>query len=423
MIPLIIGIAVLQIYRFKKNKISKSYFLHTFFYLLVFSLIFFRSVHNLLLLINVCFYSYFLFKVGIKLKWRKVKFEIYILIFFFIILLNTALHIPYFKGIDTFLHLLLYPVIFIGIKSEKVTISILKTIKIFITSVIVSLFYLIILNIYFKKTLFYTNTFFSEYLGVTHVYYGIFLGLTLCFLLAFKLKNITYLNKRLDNILFLFLFLALIHIGARTALLAVLLLVLISIYLKIKLIWYKKFIIIGLFLASLFFVGYHTIPRFKSGLFSIKKVYTSIKLQNKQDIIHNSWRNMYQRYLVTKYTLKEIKKHYIVGIGIKNVKTKISNKIIKDGFIYFEPINSHNQYLDFLVGLGAPFFMFFLWLLIKFFKKFSTNIFSVYYLIFFLIIMLTESILVRAKGISVFFLFYVLFSLKDNSSIKSDINV
>ncbi len=165
--------------------------------------------------------------------------------------------------------------------------------------------------------------------------------------------------------------------------------------------------------VSLLTLSYNTIPRAKEGVKYIDKVYTSFKTDNKQDLIDNSWRNMYQRFLVLDYTFKEIKEHYFLGIGNKNVKNTISTKIIKDGYIYFEPINTHNQYLHFLVGMGFLPFLFFIWMLFYFFKNYSYTTYGLYFLIFFLLIMLTESILVRVKGISLFFIFYLIFSLQE----------
>ena len=406
---LIIAITLFQIYRLKKNKISNSYFISTYFYLLIFSLIFFSSTHTILLIINICFHFYIFIKQKRLINKKTIALEIYVLIFFGLIAVNYLIHIPNLKGLETSLYLLLYPLLFIIIKSQPVFIEVYKTINVYITSVIVATVYLLIINLFFDKITLSTNTFFSEYLGIIHVYYGMFVGLAICFLL------ITYnnSNKFLNALFCIFLLIILIYIGARISLLAVICVFGIILYNKSSLKWYKKSILLLMVFVSLLTLSYNTIPRAKEGVKYIDKVYTSFKTDNKQDLIDNSWRNMYQRFLVLDYTFKEIKEHYFLGIGNKNVKNTISTKIIKDGYIYFEPINTHNQYLHFLVGMGFLPFLFFIWMLFYFFKNYSYTTYGLYFLIFFLLIMLTESILVRVKGISLFFIFYLIFSLQE----------
>lgn len=418
-IPLIIAITLFQFYRLKKDKITNEYFANTYLYLLVFSLLFFRSVHTLLLIINIGFHFYIFFKKRPIIDRKKIMFEIYVLIFFSLIILNYLIHLPNLKGIETNLYLLLYPLLFISIKSQFTLIKKQKIITVYITSVLLVTFYLLLLNIYFHKMSFSTNTFFSEYLGIIHVYYGMYVGLAISFLLALKTKQKRYLTHRLDYFIILFLVGILVYVGTRIALIAVFLIAIITIYKSIKWVWYKKSITILLIITSLFTLGYQTIPRAKRGVDSIKNIYKSVKLDDKQDLINNSWKNMNKRFLVTKYTLNEVKENYILGIGNKNVKTIISTKIIRDGYKYFEPINTHNQYLHYLVGMGVIPFLFFVWMLYYFYKNKLNSPYALYFLVFFLVIMFTESILVRIKGISLFFLFYLILSLQESK--QSDV--
>jgi len=115
---------------------------------------------------------------------------------------------------------------------------------------------------------------------------------------------------------------------------------------------------------------------------------------------------MYQRFLVTKYTLQEIQKNIFFGIGMQNVKQRLFDKIRKDGHLYYQPINPHNQYLHIWLGMGIFSLLFFLYMLYSFIKDQPVGF---YFTLFFLIIMLSESVLVREKGISLFFLFTLTF--------------
>jgi len=408
-IPIIVILSIFQFYRLHQNKISYSYINQTYFYLLIYSVIFFRSVHNVILIISLLFYSYVFFKERLINKKGKYITEKLILLFFTLILINQLIFFPYLKGLDTYFYLLFYPILFIFIKKLSVDISKLKSIKILITSVLISTLFLLIINIYNNKISPVTNTFFAESLDLTHVYYGMFLGVACCFLLALHNNNKFYFNKYSDIILFLFFLLILIYIGARTSLLAVFFILTLTLYKKTPLKGYKKGILLLIVLVGLSTLSYKTIPRANEDIKYIHRVYTSIKTNDRQDLIHNSWRNMYQRFLVLDYTFKEIKKHYFLGIGLKNVTSTVSNQIIQDGYVYFKPINTHNQYLHFLLGMGIPGLLFFLYMLLYFYRNSS---FTLYFLLFFLIIMLTESILVRVKGISLFFLFILIFSNK-----------
>lgn len=408
---IIIGLTLIHFFRLKRNKITQDYLKQTYFQLLIFSLLFFRSVHTIILIINLCIYiSPFLHKKA-KFKNKNLTFEKHVLTLFGLILLNYIIHVLNIKGIETFLYLLLYPILFICIKQQSFIISIYKSISIYITSVLVCVFYLILLNVFYNPVIVSTNTYFSEFLGIIHVYFGMYLGLGLCFILGFKATSKIFISKRMDYFIFIFLLIVLIYIGARISLLAVFLLSLLTIYKKIQLKPYKKIIILSFILISLLTVSYKMTPRVQRGLYSIEQIYESIQSNNKDDIIHNSWRNMYQRYLVTSYSLREIKENYLFGIGIKNVKKIVSNKVLEDGFIYFKPINTHNQYLHYLIGMGVPSFLFFIWMLVSFLKAMQYNTLSLYFLVFFITIMITESILVRIKGLSLFFLFYLTFSL------------
>ena len=258
---------------------------------------------------------------------------------------------------------------------------------------------------------FKTNTFFAEYLDLTHVYFGLFLGVSCIFILMlFKSKSkIRY--KYLYISCCIFFLATFIYIGARMALLSVMFILGIYFFKKVSEFSIRKRIIIVLTSFGFFFLSYKAIPRASDGLFYLKQVYTSVKTNNKEDLVFNSWRNVYQRFLVTKYALKEIQEHLYLGIGLQNVRDTLGAKIHKDGYIYYVFINPHNQYLHTLLAMGVFGFIFLIVMLVYFFKQQYNHS---YFILFFLLLMFTESVLVRVKGISIFFLFSIILSLKNN---------
>lgn len=172
-------------------------------------------------------------------------------------------------------------------------------------------------------------------------------------------------------------------------------------------IWWKKITFLIVFTLTFSISSYLMIPRIKNDVNYINKVYNSIILNDKNDLVQNSWRNMYQRFLVTKYTINEINNNLFFGIGLENVDKVLGKKIINDGYKYFQKINPHNQYLHVWLGMGLLSFIFFIIMLLNFF---SYQPFSFYFILFYLICMLTESVLVRVKGISLFFIFILFLS-------------
>jgi O-antigen ligase len=406
LIPLILGVISYQIYGVYTNKLNKIHLLEDYWYILIFSLVFFRSVHTIILLVILIFALTNKERPPTNQPNFSFRLERYILFFFVLVVIDNFFHGNFFRGLDTYLYLLMYPVLFISLKKINFSISLNKTINIYLTSVFISIIYLIILNILYGEDLTKTNNYFAEFLDLSHVYYGMFLGLACSLLVYLKTIESYYISSTTDIVLYLILFLLIIYIGARISLIAVLSVTFLAIYNISKLIWYKKATIMVLVIGLIFF-SFKFIPRFKQGLDSIATVYLSVVNNKVDDIRSNSWENMNQRYLVIDYSIKELKNNFVFGIGVQNVKDVISNKIIADGNLYFEPINTHNQYLHFFLGMGILGFIYFIFLLFTFLYKVPEGI---YFLMFFLIIMMTESILVRVKGISLFFIFYLIYS-------------
>ncbi len=413
-IPLFILVYGLQFYKLLSRKIDIKELLNYNFLLLIYSAVFFRSTHTLILAFNLVFLIAYTFKHTPKNLKIKCKLEVYTLFFFVLIAINLMIFKPVFKGIDTYLYILFYPILFLLIKLNKLRFSITSALKIYISSIIIVSLQLLILNLIENKLHLKIGTFFAEKLGLTHVYFGLCISVACSFILILFSKGKNYFNKKISVFVLLFFIVLLASISARAALFGVLIIVLYYIFNRINIHWVKK----CLLLTTMFFISialsYKFVTRVKNDIEYAKKLYYSVKNDNKEDIIMNSWRNIYMRYLVTKYTLDQIKENLVLGVGMQNIKEKLGKKIHKDGYKYFNFINPHNQYLHIFLGMGVFAFIYFLMMLLEIYKEQSKFPF---FFILILILMLTESILDRAKGISLFFLFSLILYMNNNSKL------
>lgn len=414
-IPLLLIVGFIQFFRALKNKISINYVLESYFYILIYSVIFFRSAHTAILILNLFFHTYFFFKEKKSIKKNSLFNETLIIGFFIILFLNQLIFEPYLKVIETYVFLFFYPLLFVFLKKRKELIRLEIALKTFIMSVFITSLILIITHLFAGSFHFKTNTFFANYFDLSHVYYGLFLGAACSFICILIHKNKQNKQNWRWLMLFAFFILLMIYSGARMALIATIFIVGMLLFNKSNLLWYVKGTVTIVVASTLLYTSYTFIPRAKQDVLYVKNVYNSVMTNNKQDLVHNSWRNMYQRFLVTKYTIQEIKENVWLGIGIANVKKHLGEQIHKDGFKYFEFINPHNQLLHFWLGLGIFGFVYFLYMLVVFLNQQFSN---PYFWVFFILIMLTESVLVRVKGISVFFLFSLLFSMENQ--LKND---
>jgi O-antigen ligase len=411
-LPLLFLTSTIHFFKYKNNILLKEQLSQWYLLLLIYSLIFFRSSHNLLLGLNIIINIYILVTQKKNKKNFNFKLEIIVVGFFIIIFLNQLLFTPFLKSIDAYLFLIFYPLLFGLLKNNELQIDKKKCMEIFVLSVFISSIILFFVNFCDGKLTLKTNTFFAEYLDLSHVYYGIYLGISCLFILLTdtrKSKIIIFFRY-----FFLIYFMSIIfYIGARMSLIAIIITISLYFFKIINRSFIFKIRVSFLLITTIALISYKTIPRVKNDLSYMKNVFVSVSANNKEDLVLNSWRNIYQRFLVTKYSIKEIRENVLLGIGVHNIKDKLATKIYNDGYKYFEPINSHNQYLDFFLGLGIFGFFYFIFMIRQFFLGIDIYI---YFLIFFIIIMLTESVLFRVKGISIFFLFVFIFSLKTNKA-------
>ncbi|WP_075340542.1 O-antigen ligase family protein [Tenacibaculum agarivorans] len=396
-------ITCLHFIKLFKGKISDNYFFSTYFHLFIYSIIFYGSINKTILVILLLFFLQFFLKTRNSFVIPEKFNEWLFIILFLLITINHFIFPPYLIGLDIFIYLLLVPLFFLGLKKLSFKISLFTSLKVFIISVLFTSILLIIINLFQGKII--DNTYFSKPIGLSHVYMGIFLGFSNIFILILYSKEKYFLNLFIDLTLFIFNISLIAYIGARLALLSLFFILFLFIYQKIKLKPFFKIIIALVLLTSLVFFGSKN-TRFKKGTQEINELYESIKIGNKKSIIENSAKNMYLRYLVYSYTIKELKTSWVLGIGMQNVEKKISKKIVADGYKNFWGINTHNQYLHFFIGMGVFGFFYFLYLIFFLFKSKNMNL---YFILFFSLIMITESALVRGKGILLFTFFSLLF--------------
>ena len=385
----------------KKGKIALDDFYKLIFYTLIFSSISSGHIFKIILIALIFF---------LTLSKKKLKYKHYYekltLLFFLLITINFALFSPHFKGLDILIYFFLIPLLFILLKKKNVLISVNTTIKAFVLSCFTQSLLLVVLNLINGTLIKKTNPLFSILIDLHHVYYGMFLAISII------LISYSWINSRKkifstywDLLLVLFHTVILLYIGARTSILATGIVLFILFFKKTNYTLIKKLTVTILLMSIAVFLIVKS-PRFKQGLNEVEKVTTIIKNNDKEALVKESWKNIPMRYLTYKYTFSELKKHWVLGIGMQNVVDKISDKIVDDGYIYFLPKNTHNQYLHFFIGMGIFGFSFFIFLLLKFAINHDNNL---YVLLFLLIVMLTESILVRGKGILLFTFFNLLF--------------
>ena len=355
-IPILIGISFLQFYRALKNKISFSFLIKTYVGLLVYSLIFYRSVHTAILIFTILFCLYYFFKNKAYTKKINGTTEISILLFFGCIVLNNIIF-QYNFNVDTFLYLLFYPILFFFLKKINIPTSISKMMQLFVVSIFIASLQLFLINAINGTLLLKTHTTFSKYLGITHVYYGMSIGVACSFLLILFNWEKEKVNKKISLFLIAIFFGLLLYIGARISFVAVLLITGFFVLKRFQRFSIKQKILVTLFFLS-FFVIFYNNSRVQGELNNIKKMYVAIKNNDKKHMNENYWKNVYIRYSINKSAINLLKDNMYIGVGLGNIKRKIKNKIRENGYKVSYTNALDNQYLYILTGMGVFVFCF-----------------------------------------------------------------
>ena len=230
-----------------------------------------------------------------------------------------------------------------------------------------------------------------------------YLGLFICsstFYLLFQLKDSSY---KLRVFIVLFFFLGMLQLSARLAL-AIFLLTLLTYafyYFRRDL----KYIISGIILVSLstfIFISLGS-EYFKKRLFSLESITEDARFKR----------------LEVSYEV--FKKKPVLGAGFENIDEQRVEGYEKEGFqtAADKGYNAHNQFFEYLSINGVvgalTYLGVFLYLIIKALQ--DKNYLFIFLIVTFFIANLTESMLVRIKGIEYFSIFISLFLLKKSKRI------
>jgi hypothetical protein len=242
---------------------------------------------------------------------------------------------------------------------------------------------------------------FTEIAGTHPAYLGLFIAVSAYYLL-FHLKDLS--NKIKTPILLLFFF-GIIQLASRVALfiflITILAYILISIRKKIQLVVFGVLLVS---FVSILFVSQGS-NYFKERLFSI------------ESMIQDS------RFDRLKISFDIFKEHPIIGVGFQSIDDERINKYKESGFdIAAEKgYNSHNQFFEYLSINGLVgviiYLSVFVYLIVKSCR--DRNYLFLFLILTFFIANLTESMMVRIKGIEYFSIFISLFLINNLKSQKN----
>ena len=285
---------------------------------------------------------------------------------------------------------------------------------------ILCFFYIVTISIASFLTLFYYFIHFEEmnirileskeipiFTKVNHIYFSVILAfaIVLCFYIyhTLKIKIYAWLG--------VFLFLCIHILSTRTGLLALYLAGLVSFAYYVIKNKEIKLIILGILALIIFpLTVYWLLPSFKNRIIN---TYEDIqRYRKKQDINH---RSVSMRLVAWEMAYYAFMKSPWIGVGMENISTKINEEYeIHQVNIWKENrLNDlHNQFWEYLLGLGIIGFIIFLsWLIypIIFHKKF----FVIVFLSVLIGSMFSESLLERQTGVC-FGLFWYYFIIQYN---------
>ncbi|QIE59927.1 O-antigen ligase family protein [Rasiella rasia] len=117
-----------------------------------------------------------------------------------------------------------------------------------------------------------------------------------------------------------------------------------------------------------------------------------------------------------KHSFMVARDNLAVGIGRENIRETLSNKIEQSSAIKYRRYNSHNQYLEFLLGYGVVILIVFLAVLIT--PVVVRYRYATIFTLYMALAMLVESYLSRQAGVVLFSLWYSFFIWYDSKNNK-----
>ena len=372
----------------------------------------------------------FLSSLNYFLRYKKDKFDIkqFIinssLFFIYLISLTFTRDLNYgFKNLGPGISIILFPLVFFILLSHfKIKREIIQRMLNLFTFSTVSFMIIFILHFTIKvyPTLYSEISFFDvnyirsylrvlPWIGQHPIYLGLFIGVSLINLIYRNIKRDIYFI--VPSLLFLFLLLSsLFYISSKGAILYLVISVIIVYFIKMKNkkeSFFISIVILGVTIIFIFFTP-HINKRFME-LVRIK-TYTSenIDINNSSQI----------RLAIWKTSIESIKKSPITGYGIGDVQNVLNNSYKnKYPILLKTQYNSHNQYFGIWLStgiIGILIFIYFLYFNFKIgFKNKDFTFLAI--LLFFCLNFLTENIIERQTGATLFFFFINLFGFYNHS--------
>lgn len=247
----------------------------------------------------------------------------------------------------------------------------------------------------------------DKLLGISHVYLSLYVSFTIIifsyFLIAKEKHNY---NSILVIILIAFLLFFLFLLGGKMSIIALFILALIS---CIAFIIKTKRWFVGLLFfilpVSIFFLTIRN-SQYAKDRFSALFNSTNYEIGN------NSWNSIGSRVSILKCTIDNFKKNPIVGTGVGDVQDDLDECTGDLEFTSLKGMNPHNQYLQYLLGVGLiGMIVFLVSLIYPFLIAYrDKNKLYMYFVFLFSLCFLTESLLERQHGVMFFAFFNSLFA-------------
>lgn len=259
---------------------------------------------------------------------------------------------------------------------------------------------------------------FSRPLDLHPTYFSLYLGVGLFSLMdrhSLKLKSGLFLNILLAILFFIALFLTSSKAGIFSFIAVALTFYIYKIITEKKKVHFGILIMVVLGVVAMYAVNPVFYKRSAQGLTSFNKVFFENEHVNESTSI---------RFHLWLLSLKTAKESMVLGYGTGSTKEILNEKCLK--FYAFSTcetlrnMNSHNQFLNFLVSNGIIFvFGFILALAIGVTRAFrSRDVLLVLFLLFMSLNFLFESLLQRERGIVFFMLFVVMLSISDRDTLE-----
>jgi len=247
---------------------------------------------------------------------------------------------------------------------------------------------------------FFIRTHFEQTVSLHPTYACLFLGVAFIWLMHFFIENYSSLSKLKSIGLLFVLFLIIIEqvvLAARTPFVATVfaafILFIILLKNKIYILW--AFLAIIILSVSMYFLVPSFANRFKE-----------ISTKNVVMPTAQNFDSFNIRTGIYTCGVEVLKKNWLTGIGPSNVQKNLDECYVKISREVYEgkDYNTHNQFIDYWIGLGilAPFSLLFILIYISYQNIKNRNFVPFAFSILFLIAMFTENILVRQHGVLLF---------------------